>query len=294
MKKIFIKTFILVSFCNVYSQDTNIVKYLPLNVGNVWVYDRQQPPYVPPGPGKDYLTIEGTSVINNHLFYSMRTITYNSIGGIVYNISSYIRIDSMTGNVYSSSCLIDSLYTKKNDSALVTCENRWMRCIDTSTYSIFGQTPKSKSFFWSNYFEVGGGRVYAKNFGKVYNYNLCPTCSQYWYLRGCIINGVLYGDTTLTGINQFSSKIPDKFSLSQNYPNPFNPTTSIKFDIPKAGNVSFKIYDIAGKEIYSVNEFKSAGQYAFTFDVSNYATGVYFYKLESGTFTETKKMVLIK
>lgn len=96
------------------------------------------------------------------------------------------------------------------------------------------------------------------------------------------------------GIISISNGIPKSFSLSQNYPNPFNPSTSIKFDIPKSGIVTLKIYDILGKEIYSIIEFKSAGQYEFTFDASNYASGLYFYKLESGTFTETRKMVLIK
>jgi len=96
------------------------------------------------------------------------------------------------------------------------------------------------------------------------------------------------------GIQPISNEIPKSYSLSQNYPNPFNPSTAIKFDITKAGNVSLKIYDINGKEVYSVNEFKSAGQYEFTFDASNYASGLYFYMLESGEFTETKKMILIK
>jgi len=108
------------------------------------------------------------------------------------------------------------------------------------------------------------------------------------------LSGGTFTTICVTGIQQFSNEIPKSFSLSQSYPNPFNPTTSIKFDIPKAGNVSLKIYDITGKEVYSINEFKSAGRYEFTFDASNYASGLYFYKLESGMFSETKKMVLIK
>ena len=96
------------------------------------------------------------------------------------------------------------------------------------------------------------------------------------------------------GIEPVKYSLPLNYSLSQNFPNPFNPSTSIKFDIPKAGNVSLKIYDITGKEVYSVNEFKPAGQYEFTFDASNYASGLYFYKIEAFNFTATKKMLLVK
>jgi uncharacterized protein YdaL len=120
-------------------------------------------------------------------------------------------------------------------------------------------------------------------------------CTSNMNLIGCIVNGVLYGDTNmLVGINKLSTEIPNEYNLYQNYPNPFNPSTSIKFDIPKNGMMSLKIYDTEGKEVYSINEFKPAGQYEFTFDASNYASGLYFYKLESTGFTETKKMVLIK
>jgi len=108
------------------------------------------------------------------------------------------------------------------------------------------------------------------------------------------VNQTITVNECAIGILQISSECPKQFSLSQNFPNPFNPTTAIKFDIPKAGNVSLKIYDILGKEVYSINEFKSTGQYEFTFDATNYASGLYFYKLESGTFTETKKMILTK
>jgi len=121
-------------------------------------------------------------------------------------------------------------------------------------------------------------------------------------------NGTILKTTTsgLTVIQPISSEIPKAFSLSQNYPNPFNPSTTIKFDIPKAGIVTLKIYDIIGKEIYTINEFKTAGQYEFTFDASNYASGLYFYKLVVGDntnnggsnsgqgFALTKKMVLVK
>ncbi|HWA06782.1 MAG TPA: T9SS type A sorting domain-containing protein, partial [Ignavibacteria bacterium] len=103
----------------------------------------------------------------------------------------------------------------------------------------------------------------------------------------------------ITGENIRSSSFvnnntPKQFRLLQNYPNPFNPVTTIKFEIPKDVNVSIKIYDILGREVFNFNEFKLAGSYEVQFDGSNFASGMYFYKLETGGFTDTKKMVLLK
>ena len=85
------------------------------------------------------------------------------------------------------------------------------------------------------------------------------------------------------------------FELSQNYPNPFNPTTNIKFSIPQSGNVSLKLFDILGREVMTiVNQFQNAGSYTATLDASKLATGVYIYRLESGSFSSVKKMMLIK
>src|SRR4030095_14888095 len=98
----------------------------------------------------------------------------------------------------------------------------------------------------------------------------------------------------IIGIHEINSNIPKNFKLYQNYPNPFNPTTSIKFDIPHADLVTIKIYDLLGREIFSVHEFKKAGSYEVKLDGSDFASGIYFYKIEAGNFTGSKKMVLIK
>ncbi len=88
---------------------------------------------------------------------------------------------------------------------------------------------------------------------------------------------------------------PDKFLLSQNYPNPFNPVTLINYELPSYNNVQLKVYDNSGKELITlVNSFKEAGRYNVTFDGSNFASGVYYYKLTAGNFTSVKKMFLIK
>ncbi len=123
----------------------------------------------------------------------------------------------------------------------------------------------------------------------------------------CRIDSLLQGGTI--GVKTICDEIPQHFVLYQNYPNPFNPITKIKFSIPtplsppfakggrtqSGGFVTLKIYDILGREIVVlVNEKKQAGTYEVEWDASNYPSGIYFYRLTAGEYTECKKMVLIK
>ncbi len=102
------------------------------------------------------------------------------------------------------------------------------------------------------------------------------------------------------GVNPISSTIPSDYKLKQNYPNPFNPTTNIRFDIPayaksQTSNVRLIVYDILGKEItILVNEQMKAGTYEVDWNASANPSGVYYYKLTAGNYTESKKMILIK
>jgi hypothetical protein len=107
------------------------------------------------------------------------------------------------------------------------------------------------------------------------------------------------------GIKEISSEIPSSFTLSQNYPNPFNPSTTITFEIPSGegwmrnadgvGLITLKVFDVSGREITTlVNEELRPGIYEVTFDGSNLTSGVYFYKIQAGNFTQTKRMVLLK
>ena len=99
----------------------------------------------------------------------------------------------------------------------------------------------------------------------------------------------------ITGVNNNVTSIANDYSLSQNYPNPFNPSTKIAYSIPTNGLVTLKIYNILGKEVQTlVSEVKSAGSYEVSFNAASLSSGVYFYKLESGNFIDTKKMFLLK
>jgi len=102
-------------------------------------------------------------------------------------------------------------------------------------------------------------------------------------------------DNNVNGEVENISEPPKEFSLSQNYPNPFNPSTVIRYSLIENGHTSLKIYDIAGKEVANlVNENQNAGRFEVTFNGSNFASGVYFYKIQSGNFSAVKRMFLIK
>ncbi len=89
--------------------------------------------------------------------------------------------------------------------------------------------------------------------------------------------------------------LPEQFSLKQNYPNPFNPTTTIKYQTAATGIVSLKVYDILGREVATlVNETKAPGNYEENFNAANLPSGIYIYKLQAGSLTESKKMILLK
>jgi len=99
----------------------------------------------------------------------------------------------------------------------------------------------------------------------------------------------------MTSVERTPSSIPRAFVLEQNYPNPFNPSTTIKFELPKASLVSLSVYDILGREVsVLVNERRDAGVYEVKFDGSALASGVYFYRLQAGDYVASRKMLIVK
>ena len=116
-----------------------------------------------------------------------------------------------------------------------------------------------------------------------------------YYTTKPFITNFPFGSVSSVGNN---TETPYEYSLSQNYPNPFNPVTLIKYSVAKAGLVTLKVYDIMGREVATlVNGNKLAGNYQVEFDLKdtkNIASGVYYYKITAGEFSDVKKMILVK
>ncbi|MCH8325347.1 MAG: T9SS type A sorting domain-containing protein [Bacteroidetes bacterium] len=125
-----------------------------------------------------------------------------------------------------------------------------------------------------NSLAVSGTNIFAGTFGGVFTSTLSDI---------------------ITDVKEISNSIPNNFVLSQNYPNPFNPSTNINFSVPLSSFVSVKVYDVLGKEVASlVNEELKAGSYKFNFNAKGLTSGVYFYRVTAGNFTQTKKMILLR
>ena len=125
--------------------------------------------------------------------------------------------------------------------------------------------------------------------------------SEYAYFVENDIKKVFGVGESRDNLGSTTTNIPLVFRLSQNYPNPFNPVTKINYDLPKDSKVKIVIYDLLGREVKRLvnSELKTAGSYIVDFNASNYASGVYFYRIEAeepndNKFVDSKKMVLLK
>jgi hypothetical protein len=127
------------------------------------------------------------------------------------------------------------------------------------------------------------------------NNNLIEYLGQTWDGSAWVLSDKsLLTYAPVTAINEDLSSV-NSYSLSNNYPNPFNPSTKISYTIPERGNVSLKVYDLLGGEVAQlVNGEVEAGSYDISFNAVNLPSGIYFYKLQAGSFAETKKMILLK
>ncbi len=295
MRKLIVLIIMLCAM-NASALDTITCKYFPLHVGNVYKY------YFGNSIGYSYtykIRIVKDTIINNKRYFIFSPGLYGTV--------SPVRFDTLTGNIYSRNSsgycsyspyemMQDSLKSNLYDSAIVCNSVSKHKCSLTGYLNIIGNSVHTKRFRRNenppgDYEEY----VYGMGFGIVgINYKIGQEYSSH-SLIGCYINGVLYGDTILTGINQIGSEVPSAYSLGQNYPNPFNPRTNIKFNVARAGDVRLSIFDVTGREVeVLVNERLNAGTYEARFDGSGLTSGVYFYRMQTRDFTETKRMLLIK
>jgi hypothetical protein len=198
---------------------------------------------------------------------------------------------------------IDGLY-KKNGAAWtklpspsgLTGYAAFVVSADSSGYTIAGfSTPYGNNYFWR-------GLYATNNNGASWSYLGLDSIS--------VLGLVSYGDTTYAytyadglykvrstaSVNSVSvTTLPTSFQLMQNYPNPFNPTTVISFQLATKSRVTLKVYDILGREVETlVDGALDTGLHQVSFDASRFASGVYFYRIQAGSFTATKKLMLLK
>ena len=202
----------------------------------------------------------------------------------------------MTTNATASNISAFDLYWDKDKNNLVSNGDILLKRIPFSTGPLTFDTLKFK-FLDTARTIILAARTTSSATGSM-NVNLGLTDTNQviaYYTTRPFGTNFPFGSVTSTGNK---NELPITYSLSQNYPNPFNPSTIIRYTIAKDGIVKLKVYDILGKEIATlINGFKIAGNYQAEFDLNdirNISSGVYYYKLESGEFSDIKKMIILK
>ncbi len=279
--------------------------------------------YVAQGLGHNAVIVPQTA-LDDTTFFSTTNILIVSSGVIplpenrINTIKSFI----MTGkNVYLQCEYLASYQTNQAFATLVNSLGgtfSWDSTVngDISPMQILGtisNTPNnipSINYFWYGVYGTGNNtieyfmRKQGKNYGFVftpanpgYGIIIAQTDQDWIRTRTSIplMQNILARLGTVIGIQPISTEIPASFSLSQNYPNPFNPTTNFEFRIADFGLVNLTIYDAMGRTVETLqNGEMKPGVYKAEWNASGYPSGVYFYKLSTGSFSETKKMVLVK
>ncbi len=267
----------------------------PLKPGNRWVYNSYIAGDYAHPEIHQYEVTDSIKVINGIPFYTIIDPRHQDYAAGYYGITFthlFARYDET---------ISDSLYTyfKMNPQKGDTWEQHWKNgvtlyntIIDTQSAIVFGKNTliyvvdrRDSSKF------IGSREYWTKEYGMLDGiYEEAEDI-----LKGCVIDGVLYGDTTVTGIYDIK-QLPDEFELYQNYPNPFNPSTVISWQTGKAYLVTLKVYDLLGREIKTLidNKYYNSGKHTIIFNGKGLSSGVYFYRLITKDFIQTKKMMLLK
>lgn len=296
MRKILLLLF-LFSYSESISQSSD--SFYPIQIGNKYVYEHWD----------QYLSCFPLSFLN----YVVVTVSSDTVfqnGKKYYKFDGYWdgryiyqRVDSISQNVYYydldslKEVMLDSLLAQKDDyfngnrNIAAHSVRPYVYNHDTNIY--MGQEREWKGIFADGLI-VASYQLF-KGIGLTHMSYCHHNDGVRWVLKGALVNGQLIGDTTLTHINTLSSQIPSRYKLYGNYPNPFNPVTNIKFDIQYSGTVRIKVYDGIGREIATILDRNLApGSYETQWNSGNNSSGIYFYRLETDNFSETRKMLLVK
>jgi len=272
-----------VNFLFARNNDENYKAFFPLSVGNKWIMVS----YLADPPYTIVYSVVDTVHIKNELYHKV------DFGGI-----HYYRENTL-GHFFeykdTSEVMIMDFNMSEGDS-LQVCPNRFTYCLGRKKVTTFIGDQGDEIYFLFDYdnrmADDEGEIVVEEGVGPVNH--LYSFHYDREYLKGAVIGGVAYGDTTITSV------LPQKnnnkeFSLEQNYPNPFNSSTIICFSLPKSDYITLRIFNMLGREFVIVNKkYFSNGEYEIKWDAKNLSNGTYFYQLQTGNFTETKKLNVVK
>jgi Secretion system C-terminal sorting domain len=279
---------------SLHAQVDSALSYYPLKTGNTWQYW-----YHYKGSSMSESTYVSVNILGDTLMPNGKL--YKIIDGPILNSvqTKYQRIDTLTASVYCYSD-IPTPTERLSDSLSAQVQDVFgggSRCTAIDTSLFLGTRTATKTFVSIGLFSPTIIFAQGLRIVKAFHYfedPILPVEVIYTYdLVYAKIDKKEY--STLTSVASHSQNLPTHFTLEQNYPNPFNPSTVIKFSIPTNGHVSLKIFDVLGQEVATLIEGKfSKGEYTVPWNGYNVSSGVYFYRLQSNNYSETKKLLLLK
>jgi hypothetical protein len=229
----------------------------------------------------DSIKIDNLEIINT--CFESKPITVNEHSNLTYGVEYGIADSVLCSSLLSNNGNITFKVVLIDDKT-----NEVLDVFDEVTYSGKNVYQYNNVGYQVNLAGIGERTI---RLGLAVNTNLNFDYS----LSDRISDQSLLAKTSYQTINYKGKLAITEYALDQNYPNPFNPSTTIKFQLPKDGFVTLKVYDILGKEITTlINEEKSQGKYEVNFNASSLSSGVYIYKIQAGDFTASKKLILLK
>lgn len=303
VKKLLILIFSSLIFSCVLFSQTDDSLYFPLEVGNKWVFETVFSGGSPGSTFRFAARITGETLIRGRQYFIFNNfISPDGISYIRYDAGSgfLVKYDTLAGNCNSEIRLF-KLDATLGDTINTDCRSMNYTCNLIQDTVLFRTQTTLKSVGYDHSGEYGisiGNWEFLKNIGFYHSFsagghNIVITAVT--SLKGYLINGIVYGDTSTANYPAIHNPVINTFSLYQNYPNPFNPKTSITFDLSVEGLIKISVYDVKGQKLEDLtSDFYTPGHYKLEWDGTNYSSGVYFYKMEAFNFTIAKKMFLIK
>ena len=283
-----------------------VLSYYPLQTGNYWEYEHLH--YDGSSLDTLYFNIEviGDTIMPNNIQYKI--LQRKSIPDTALPQYTYERVDSINLNTYryfpgygfpNDDALQDSLRARPGDHIHNSLRSYFtvivppgtLLCNNQAVDSVLNILTTIKSFkelhFTSDY-----NYKLAKGLGLIYENDMDMMYYMKKQLLFAVIDGVSYGVPLSI---EDSDLIPIQFEVDQNYPNPFNSSTIIPFNIPRTINLEIKIFDLSGREIVTLfNGRKQSGYHEIVFEGNKLSSGVYYYRIKSKDYSQTKKFILLK
>ena len=260
--------------------------------------------------------IDSTSTMDGHNGYKMSSLNNGAVyeTDFIFEENGFVRLYAFNNLVYSSFMVLpDSTYWAKTNS--MSIGNSWTSWIGQPTTAIVTDTlavtvPAGtfstyvvKNYLKSKPDSVIGIFYFSKNVGwvKMMVRGGVSGLTSYSILGGSGYFPLAIGNSwhfspIATGVKDQAVQLqPTNFSLNQNYPNPFNPITTITFSIPSKSFITLKVFDFLGREVSTIiSEELPSGNHTRQWNAMNFASGIYFYRLQTVKFNETKKLILLK